>query len=114
MCAQHPLTRIFTSVFPPARSLAHPHPLERTHAVYGGSFIYPATASAPKGKLRLLYEGAPMAFIVEAAGGRALTGLGGEGGGRVIDVLPTALHERVPVILGCTRDVDMIESLAGK
>jgi fructose-1,6-bisphosphatase I len=77
--------------------------------LYGGVFIYPSTASSPAGKLRLLYEGSPMAFICEAAGGRADTGLGKGGeAARVLDVVPTKPHERVPIILGCKRDVDAL------
>ena len=77
--------------------------------LYGGCFVYSATAASPAGKLRLLYEGAPMAFILEAAGGRALTGL--SAGGRVLDVVPLKLHERVPVLLGSPRDIDRLEAL---
>ena len=71
--------------------------------LYGGVFAYPATAAAPSGKLRLLYEGNPMAMIVEAAGGVATTG-----GKRILDLAPTSIHERTPIYLGSERDVDMI------
>jgi len=75
--------------------------------LYGGVYVYPPTPSAPKGKLRLLYEVAPMAFIVEAAGGKATAG----GGARVLDVAPAGVHDKAPVTIGCARDVDRLEEL---
>lgn len=66
----------------------------------GGVFAYPADRKSPGGKLRLLYECAPMAFIAEAAGGAASTGRG-----RVLDVEPKALHDRVPLFIGSKDDV---------
>jgi fructose-1,6-bisphosphatase I len=71
----------------------------------GGIFIYPATTDRPEGKLRLLYEAMPMAMLVEQAGGRAITG----SGTRILDLQPTALHERTSVILGSTAEVDLFE-----
>ncbi|TNN75580.1 Fructose-1,6-bisphosphatase 1 [Liparis tanakae] len=68
--------------------------------VYGGIFLYPANATSPKGKLRLLYEGNPMAFIIEQAGGVATTGAV-----RLLDIQPTDIHQRVPVVLGSPDDV---------
>lgn len=68
---------------------------------YGGIFIYPATQSAPNGKLRLLYEVNPMSFICEQAGGKSVCGTK-----RVMDIQPKALHERCAVALGSTEDVD--------
>ncbi|KAF2354234.1 Fructose-1-6-bisphosphatase class 1 [Trinorchestia longiramus] len=62
---------------------------------YGGIFMYPATSDAPNGKLRLLYECNPMAYIVEKAGGVASTGAT-----PILDVVPTAIHQRVPIFLG--------------
>jgi fructose-1,6-bisphosphatase I len=61
----------------------------------GGIFIYPPTEKAPNGKLRLLFECIPMAFIVEQAGGIATTGKH-----RILDIIPTALHQRVPIYIG--------------
>lgn len=61
----------------------------------GGIFIYPPTAKAPNGKLRLLYECNPMAFLIEQAGGKATTGKE-----RILDIQPTELHQRVPVFIG--------------
>lgn len=74
---------------------------------YGGIFMYPASSSAVNGKLRLLYECNPMAFIMEQAGGKAVTGRGNE---RVLDVVPTGLHMRVPIYLGSADDVDEVLS----
>lgn len=69
----------------------------------GGIFMYPPTAKAPDGKLRLMYEANPMAFIVEQAGGAASTGRGG-----ILDVVPKTLHQRVPVIMGSQREVEAL------
>jgi len=74
--------------------------------LYGGIFVYPADTKSRAGKLRLLYEGNPMAFIVEGAGGRALAGPGV----RVLDLKPGAIHERVPVFLGSADDVAEAEA----
>ncbi len=62
----------------------------------GGIFLYPG----PKGKLRLLYEAAPLAMVVEQAGGAASTGTE-----RILDIQPQALHQKVPLIIGCKHDV---------
>jgi len=70
---------------------------------YGGIFMYPATANAPKGKLRLLYECNPMAFIVEQAGGLAI-----DGHRNILDLQPTKIHERSPIFLGSRQDVQEI------
>ncbi|WP_028862619.1 class 1 fructose-bisphosphatase [Psychromonas aquimarina] len=61
----------------------------------GGIYLYPSTASAPKGKLRLLYECNPMAFLIEQAGGRA-----SDGYNRIMEVTPTELHQRIPFFCG--------------
>ncbi len=66
----------------------------------GGVFAYPGDKKNPAGKLRLLYEASPLAFIVEAAGGAASTGAV-----RVLDVVPTGLHQRVPLFIGSRDDV---------
>ncbi|KAK7866610.1 hypothetical protein R5R35_010441 [Gryllus longicercus] len=72
---------------------------------YGGIFMYPATKDAPNGKLRLLYECNPLAFIVKEAGGLATTGKI-----PILDVQPTAIHERSPIFLGSKDDVqDLID-----
>ncbi len=63
--------------------------------ISGGIFLYPVTADAPKGKLRLLYECNPMAFVVEQAGGRATDGIR-----RILDIKPKELHQRSPIFIG--------------
>ncbi|KAB0373149.1 hypothetical protein FD755_014808 [Muntiacus reevesi] len=68
--------------------------------VCGGIFLYPANQKSPKGKLRLLYECNPVAYIIEQAGGLATTGTQ-----PVLDVKPEAIHQRVPLILGSPEDV---------
>jgi fructose-1,6-bisphosphatase I len=73
----------------------------------GGIFVYPADRKNANGKLRLLYEANPFAFIFEAAGGKATTG-----SEPVLDVMPTALHQRVPLALGSAHDVDIFEQFA--
>lgn len=72
----------------------------------GGIFLYPPTAKAPSGKLRLMYECNPMAKVVKEAGG-----LAGTGHGEIMDVVPAELHQRVPVIIGSPENVR--ELLAG-
>lgn len=67
---------------------------------YGGIFIYPATKASPNGKLRLLYECIPMAFIVSQAGGMA-----SDGQIPILDIKPNKLHERSPIFLGSSDDV---------
>jgi fructose-1,6-bisphosphatase I len=71
----------------------------------GGVFLYPGTVKKPQGKLRLLYESAPLAFLIEQAGGRATTGLQD-----ILDVVPDRLHARTPLIIGSKDDVDLVES----
>ena len=78
--------------------------------LYGGCFIYPADRVNLQGKLRLLYEGAPMAFIVEIAGGKAIMAPSQP----VLDLIPSQIHERTPIILGCVRDVDLVEEVLAK
>lgn len=72
----------------------------------GGIFLYPHDTEVAKkgGRLRLLYEANPMGFLVEAAGGLASTGKA-----RILDLQPTELHQRVPVILGASDEVEAIE-----
>jgi fructose-1,6-bisphosphatase I len=66
----------------------------------GGLFAYPANENNPRGKLRLLYEANPLAFIVEQAGG-----LASNGSIRILDVEPTELHQRTPLFIGSKQDV---------
>jgi fructose-1,6-bisphosphatase I len=70
----------------------------------GGVFLYPWDAREPDrpGKLRLLYEGAPMSLLIERAGGAAT-----DGKQRLLDVQPTKLHQRVAVILGAAEEVEL-------
>lgn len=72
----------------------------------GGVFLYPTDSKDPTkpGRLRLMYEGNPIAFVIEQAGGLASTGRG-----RVMEVQPTALHQRVPLIFGSRNEVERIE-----
>jgi fructose-1,6-bisphosphatase I len=74
--------------------------------LYGGVFGYPADAKNKNGKLRLLYEAAPMAFLVEQAGGIATTGRT-----RIMEVSPTNVHQRLPVMLGSADDVSELQEL---
>eukprot|EP00762_Andalucia_godoyi_P001227 ANDGO_04805.mRNA.1 Fructose-1 len=74
--------------------------LHRT-LLYGGIFMYPADKKNAKGKLRLMYECNPMAFLVEQAGGKAITGRE-----RILDILPDHVHQRVPIYVGSAEDVD--------
>lgn len=73
--------------------------------LYGGIFGYPDDKKSKSGKLRLLYEAFPMAFLTEQAGGIATTGRG-----RILDVQPTSIHERCPVFLGSKEDVEELLS----
>lgn len=77
--------------------------------VYGGIFLYPANSKSPKGKLRLLYEGNPMAYIVEQAGGMATTGTEA-----VLDIKPESIHQRVPIVMGSTDDVQEYIDIVNK
>ncbi len=70
----------------------------------GGIFCYPGDAKNPNGKLRLLYEASPLAFVVEAAGGRA-----SHGSGRIVEIQPTELHQRTPLYIGSPEDVESVE-----
>ncbi len=74
--------------------------------VKGGIFLYPGDRKNPKGKLRLLYECAPMAFLAEQAGGAAT-----DGRRRILDLVPEALHERVPLVIGCQADVEYVRTV---
>ena len=73
--------------------------------IKGGIYMYPSTTAAPNGKLRLLYECSPLAFLAEQAGGSASTG-----NGRVMEVEPTELHQRVPYFIGSKEMVEMAET----
>ena len=70
----------------------------------GGIYLYPSTQSHPNGKLRLLYECNPMAYIIEQAGGVA-----SDGKTRIMDLKPTELHQRVPFFVGSKNMVKKVE-----
>ena len=76
----------------------------------GGVFLYPRDTKDPAkpGRLRLMYEANPMAFIIEQAGGAATTGRE-----RILDVVPTELHQRIPVILGSRNEVERVTGYHG-
>ena len=73
--------------------------------LYGGIFGYPADTKNTDGKLRLLYEAAPMSFLIEQAGGLSLTGKT-----RIMDLKPKAVHQRVPFLAGSPDDVMEMKS----
>ncbi len=73
--------------------------------IKGGIFMYPGTIDKPKGKLRLLYECNPLAFIVEVAGGKATNGQQ-----RILDVKPTELHQRSPLFIGSSSMMKELET----
>lgn len=75
----------------------------------GGLFAYPANTKTPRGKLRLLYEANPLAFIVEQAGGAATNGHQ-----RIMDIEPTELHQRTPLYIGSKSDVETANTMLGK
>lgn len=76
--------------------------------LYGGIYLYPADIKSPKGKLRLLYEGIPMAMIIEQAGGIASTGLFNGKIQSVLDLVPEQIHDKCPIIMGGKRDVQIV------
>jgi fructose-1,6-bisphosphatase I len=71
--------------------------------INGGIFLYPADTKNPKGKLRLLYEANPMAFIAEQAQGSAT-----DGTNRILDIEPESLHQRTPLVIGSREDVGFV------
>jgi len=75
----------------------------------GGVFFYPPTKKSPKGKLRLLYEANPLAFLAEVAGGSAM-----DGTQRIMEIEPTAMHQRTPLIIGSKREVEKVLEFVNK
>jgi fructose-1,6-bisphosphatase I len=71
--------------------------------IAGGIFLYPADSNNPHGKLRLLYEASPMAFIAEQAEGSATDGIN-----RILDIMPAGLHQRTPLVIGSRLDVGFV------
>lgn len=76
--------------------------------IKGGIFMYPGTTDKPGGKLRLLYEANPFAFILEVAGGVATDGIG-----RILDIEPTSLHQRTPLFIGSKLMMEELADIAG-
>lgn len=74
--------------------------------LYGGVFMYPADKKSPSGKLRLLYEGSPLALVVEQAGGAA-----SDGTRRILDIEPEELHQRAPLYIGSKSVVEKIDAV---
>jgi fructose-1,6-bisphosphatase I len=74
----------------------------------GGLFAYPSNTQNRRGKLRLLYEANPLAFICEQAGGAAIDGVG-----RVLDIQPTELHQRTPLFIGSTEEIELARETLG-
>ena len=74
--------------------------------IKGGVFLYPPTAGHPKGKLRLLYEARPLAFLAEQAGGLAI-----DGNRPILSIEATDIHDRTPLVLGSRREVEIFASL---
>jgi fructose-1,6-bisphosphatase I len=78
--------------------------------LYGGVFLYPADRKSPNGKLRVLYEAAPLAFVAEQAGG-----LASDGTRRIMELAPARLHQRTPLIIGSPQDVrECVDFIQGK
>jgi fructose-1,6-bisphosphatase I len=72
--------------------------------IRGGIFLYPGTKEKPNGKLRLLYECNPLAYMIEVAGGKAT-----DGTQRILDKVPTKLHERTPFFIGSLKMMEELE-----
>jgi fructose-1,6-bisphosphatase I len=73
--------------------------------LYGGIYMYPESTKAPSGKLRLMYEANPMAFIAEQAGGIAHDGLK-----NILDIIPASLHQRIPFYIGSKQDMEVLDN----
>jgi fructose-1,6-bisphosphatase I len=72
----------------------------------GGVFLYPPTRQFPQGKLRLLYEANPIAFLAEQAGGLAM-----DGHTRILDIPPTSLHQRTPLLVGSREEIELLMAM---
>lgn len=75
----------------------------------GGVFLYPPTQKNPEGKLRLLYEANPLAFLAEQAGGLAI-----DGQRRILDIEPQGIHQRTPLIIGSRTEVERFQQINGQ
>jgi Fructose-1-6-bisphosphatase, C-terminal domain len=78
---------------------------------YGGIFMYPADKERKGGKLHLLYECAPIAMLIEQSGGEATTGMFNGSIQRLLEIEPMGIHEQVPIVVGCLRDMDKFRSV---
>lgn len=74
--------------------------------LYGGIYMYPADSRKPQGKLRLMCEASPLAFLAEQAGGKATNGRD-----RILDIYPEKLHARTPLFIGSKKDVEAVEAV---
>src|SRR5262249_33804862 len=72
----------------------------------GGVFLYPPTKAYPEGKLRLLYEANPIAFLAVQASGRATSGKGD-----ILDIAPSSLHQRTPLLVGSRAEMDLLTGM---
>ncbi len=77
--------------------------------IYGGIFMYPADSKNPNGKLRLIYEANPLAFIIEQAGGKAT-----DGKNNILDIFPTSIHQRTPLFIGSEDNVNELMEFLNK
>jgi fructose-1,6-bisphosphatase I len=109
------IRRYLDSLKQPDRSAGRPYALRYTGALAadfhrclltGGIYLYPAEIERPEGKLRLMYECAPLALVAEQAGGRASTGAA-----PISTIVPVALHQRAPLVIGSADDVAEVERL---
>jgi fructose-1,6-bisphosphatase I len=73
--------------------------------LYGGVFCYPRDKKNTNGKLRILYECFPMAFLTEEAGGIAITSTSSQ---RILDILPTHIHQKTPIALGSIQEINKL------
>jgi len=77
--------------------------------LYGGIYLYPPDKAQPNGKIRIVYEGSPLAMIIEQAGGRAI-----DGKQRILDIKPDSIHQRTPFYAGSPENIDELESFLNK
>ena len=77
--------------------------------LYGGIYLYPPDKNKPNGKLRMMCEAAPLAFLAEQAGGKA-----SDGRRRILERRPKTLHARTPLYIGSARDVEAVEAIYAK
>lgn len=78
--------------------------------LYGGIFAYPGDSKSKNGKLRILYEGFPMAMLLEQAGGKAVN----DRGERILEILPKGIHDKSSIWLGSKKEIEKFESYISK